>query len=202
MRCAQHSERTEMTFLKKTKSDPYVVQSLADSNAEYGVRAGRLAELKVALSELRSKAVAIERELGRTPAPVMRPSVAALLGDEVVDERTGKATRLAELRRLIADHEAAVAMQTARANEAKGVATLAACEAAKPEYGRRVAALASALEAVAVARAEYQALISAFEAEEISWTRLGVFVPNFLGVQGDGHIERFVREAMEYGYVA
>lgn len=184
-----------------TRTKAYVVQSLADSNAEYGVRASRLAELQVALSALRSEAVALDRELGRTPAPVIRPSVAALLGDEVVDERTGKATRLAELRRLIADHEAAVEMQTARVNEAKGVATLAACEAAKPEYGRRVAALASALEAVAVARTEYQQLVTAFEAEGISWTRLGVFVPNFLGPQGDGHIERFVKEAKDAGYV-
>ncbi|KFC68431.1 hypothetical protein FF80_01871 [Devosia sp. LC5] len=191
-----------MAFLKKTKSEPYVAQSLADSNAEYGVRAGRLAELRVALNGLRSEAVALERELGRTPAPVMRPSVAALLGDEVVDERTGKATRMAELRRLIADHEAAVELQTARVNESKGAANIAACDAAKPEYGRRVAALAAALETVAAARADYQELVNAFDAEEISWTRLGVFVPNFLGPQGDGHIERFVREAKEYGYVS
>lgn len=191
-----------MAFLAKTKSNPYVVQSLADSNAEYGVRARRLAELQVALSGLRSEAVALERELGRTPAPVVRPSVAALLGDEVVDERSGKASRLADIRRAIADHEAAVQLQTARANEARGVATLAACEAAKPEYARRVAALAAALQTVAVARGEYQALINAFEAEDLSWTRLGVFVPNFLGPLGDGHIERFVKEAKGYGYVA
>ncbi|MHA6297853.1 hypothetical protein [Devosia sp. CAU 1758] len=184
-----------------TKSKPYAVQSLADSHADYGVRVSRLAELQGALSALRSEAVALERELGRTPAPVVRPSVAALLGDEVVDERSGKASRLAELRRTIADHEAAVQLQTARADEAKGVATLAACEAAKPEYGRRVAALAAALEAVAVARADYQALVSAFDAEDISWTRLGVFVPNFLGPLGDGHIERFAKEAKGYGYV-
>lgn len=191
-----------MGILPSKKPAPYVVQSLADSNAEYGVRAGRLAELQVALSGLRSEAVALERELGRTPAPVIRPSVAALLGDEVVDVRTGKASRLAELRRLISDHEAAVEMQTARVNEAKGVATLAACEAARPEYGRRVAALAAALQTVAAVRAEYQALVSAFEAEDISWTRLGVFVPNFLGPLGDGHIERFVKEAKVAGYVS
>jgi hypothetical protein len=190
-----------MGILPSKKPAPYVVQSLADSNAEYGVRARRLTELQVALSTLRSEAVALERDLGRTSAPVMRPSVAALLGDEVVDERTGKATRLADIRRAIADHEAAVQLQTARATEAKGVATLAACEAAKPEYGRRVAALAAALQTVAAARAEYQALVNAFEAEEISWTRLGVFVPNFLGPLGDGHIERFVKEAKDAGYV-
>ncbi|UXN70585.1 hypothetical protein N8A98_05165 [Devosia neptuniae] len=191
-----------MALLKKTRSAPYVVQSLADSNAEYGLRAGRLAELQTALSALRTEALALDRELGRTTAPAMRPSVAALLGDEIVDERTGKSTRLLELRRTIADHEAAIELQKARVNEAKGVATIAACQAAKPEYGRRVAALAAALEAVAGARADYQQLVTAFEAEDISWTRLGVFIPNFLGTQGDGHIERFIREAKEAGYVA
>ncbi|MBJ3783853.1 hypothetical protein [Devosia sediminis] len=184
-----------------SEAEPFTVRSLGDYHPEYGERLAKLIELQVALSDLRSEAVRLEKQLGDTPRPKIRPAVAALLGEESLDERATLSARFREVQQQIADHQAAVALQSARVEEVKGKATIAACEAVKPEYARRVAAMVNALQSAAEARARYRELLDELDRKEIAWLRLGPFEPNFLGERGDGHIERMAREAMEHGYV-
>ncbi|ATU92740.1 hypothetical protein [Phyllobacterium zundukense] len=88
-----------------------------------------------------------------------------------------------------------------RIADARGKASSAVCASVRPEYGRRVAAIAKALEAVQAARNEYAGLVDDLEAENIAWTSLVPVALGFLGDRQDGHIARFLREAREAGYV-
>ncbi|MEQ8600948.1 MAG: hypothetical protein RLP98_13580 [Devosia sp.] len=189
-----------MALLSK-KNAPFVAPTMAETDADYAQRVERLATLNTALTELRQEQRRIERELADTPAPSVRPSVAALLGDEAVDARTALRTRLAEVNRSISDHDAAVTLQKARVEEARGRASLAVCEAVKPEYGKRVAAMITALEAANDARLELRRLVDDLDADGVGWTRLGVFEPVWLGDARDGHVQRIAREAKAAGYV-
>lgn len=189
-----------MGILKKPKIEQYVPPKMADLSAEYRERCERLQALHTGLGRLRQEHDQLERQLADTPAPVVRPGVAKLLGDETVDERVSLRARLEEVKRSITDHEHAIDLQQARIREARvGAATLVLDEV-KPEYGRRVAALAKALEAAAAAREDLYRLTSDLEADDVPWLRLGVFNPSFLGDRQDGHVQRFVREAKEAGY--
>lgn len=188
-----------MAIMKKPA--PFAVPTMADTDADYAARVERLTALNAALSGLRTEKRKIERELADTPAPTVRPSVAALLGDETVDARTALRSRLAEVNRSISDHDAAITMQKARVEEARGRASLAVCDAVKVEYGKRVAAMVSALEAAHEARLDLRRLVDDLEADGVSWTRLGVFEPVWLGDARDGHVQRIAREAKAAGYV-
>ncbi|QYO75329.1 hypothetical protein [Devosia salina] len=188
-----------MALMKKQA--PFEAPTMAETDTDYAARVERLGTLNAALSSLRQEQRRIERELADTPAPAVRPSVAALLGDETVDARTALRSRLAEVNRSISDHDAAVTLQKARVEEARGRASLAVCEAVKAEYGMRVAAMVTALEAAHEARLDLRRLVDDLEADGVSWTRLGVFEPVWLGDARDGHVQRIAREAKAAGYV-
>lgn len=109
---------------------------------------------------------------------------------------------MSELAALDRDIDAALEVLRQRLLVARSVASTAIVKAVKPEYGRRVAEIARALEAVAVARAGYDELRDQFEREDISWGALVPVSLSFLGDHRDGQIPRFVREAKEAGYYA
>lgn len=189
-----------MALLSK-KPAPFTVPTMAETDSEYASRLERLTALSVSLSNLNSERHRVDRELAASPPPSVRPSVAALLGDDTVDERVALRTRLGEIKRAITDHEAAIELQKQRVDEARGRASQAVCVAVKPEYSRRVAALVKALEEAHAARMELRHLVDDLESDGVSWTSMGVFEPNFLGDRHDGHVQRLAREAKEAGYV-
>lgn len=184
----------------KTPPATYIVPKLVDVDPEYGSRVARLKQIQSTLGDLHREQDVLDGELSSMPAPSVRPAVAALVGDDVVDERGEKRRRLAELRTTIADHSAAVDYQRRRIDEVKGPANIKICDVVRPEYGRRVASLVAALQTVAAAREELEQLTEALTEDGVSWTRLGVFTPTFLGDRRDGHIHRLTREAKEAGY--
>ncbi|WP_245525732.1 hypothetical protein [Mesorhizobium sp. M00.F.Ca.ET.216.01.1.1] len=93
-----------------------------------------------------------------------------------------------------------MAVLSARLNAAKGAASTKVREAVKPEYTRLVQAMAKAIEALKMARAEYDSLLDQFSAEDVEWTALTPMQPTFCGDRHDGHLERWLRAAREIGY--
>ncbi|MDR6635103.1 hypothetical protein J2X72_003915 [Phyllobacterium sp. 1468] len=87
-----------------------------------------------------------------------------------------------------------------RLADARSKASLAVCAKVKPEYARRVKAMADALEQVQVARAQYDELRSDLDANDVSWGSLVPMTPAFLGDYRDGHIPRWLGEAKRAGY--
>ncbi|MEF2557391.1 hypothetical protein VQ044_14075 [Aurantimonas sp. C2-5-R2] len=100
----------------------------------------------------------------------------------------------------MADLETAIDVVNGRLADARTKASVGACEIAKPEYGRRVAAICTALVSVAEARKAYADLIDEFERNDIAWLGLGPMTPRFLGDPRDGHLARYLMEAREAGY--
>ncbi|WVT73340.1 hypothetical protein QM996_17970 [Sinorhizobium chiapasense] len=190
-----------MAVFKKSSpaAEPFRVPSLA-SDPEYGVHHAKQAELHQRRGEVAAERREVERQITEAPAPVFRPGVAALLG-EAADGTTNLRTRLTELTALERDIDAALEEVRRRLSIARSAASMRICDAVKPEYGRRVANVCRALEAVAEARAEFEELRDQFEREDIAWSRLVPFSPTFLGDPRDGHIARYLKEAKEAGYV-
>jgi hypothetical protein len=189
-----------MAFLKSkpTAAEPYRVPPLA-MHTDYAVLCDKRAGLLVRQSAVRAEKRDVERQIAETPAPALRRGVAELL-EEAADSTTALRARLAELTVLERDIDAALEVLRQRLAVARTAASRAIVEAVRPEYARRVSAVAHALEAVAVARAAYDELRDQFEREDVSWGALGPASLGFLGEARDGHIERFVREAKSAGY--
>lgn len=190
-----------MAFLKKAAeaAEPFRVPSLIEGSAEYAGLIGKRSELFEKQSALRVERRDIERAITESPAPTLRPGVAELLG-ETSDSTTGLRARLAEVIKLERDVEAALEVVRQRLAVARTAASKAICLQTKPEYGRRVAAICEALEAVAAARAHYDDLRNELERQDVAWASLGPMNPHFLGDARDGHIQSYIREAKGAGY--
>jgi hypothetical protein len=189
--------------LLKTKTpaaEPFIVPPLT-SHPDYAALIDKRTALIDRKAAVRSEKRELERQIMDTPAPALRRGVAELL-DEAGDSTTHLRGRLSELAALDRDIDAALEVLRQRLLVARSVASTAIVKAVKPEYGRRVAEIARALEAVAVARAGYDELRDQFEREDISWGALVPVSLSFLGDHRDGQIPRFVREAKEAGYYA
>ena len=106
-----------MPIMKKATPAPYMPPTMAETHPEYAERNGRLAALESALAELVREHKSLERELAEAPAPKVKASVAALLGDEAVDERVALRARLHDVRNAIVDHESAIELQRRRVDE-------------------------------------------------------------------------------------
>ncbi|WP_439496841.1 hypothetical protein [Bosea sp. (in: a-proteobacteria)] len=189
-----------MAFLKKTTTpEPFRVPSLAEASTEYAGLIAKRAELLAQQSTLTAERRDLEQKIADAPAPAMRPGVAALLG-ETSDSTTGLRARLAEVQKLGADITAALEIVRQRLAVARGAASKTICAMARPEYGRRVAAICDALQALAAARAAYDDLRFEFDTQDVSWGSLVPMSPNFLGDARDGHIQRYLSEAKGAGY--
>jgi len=194
-------------ILKKTavpSAARFVVPSLADASPEYAALVRRQAELNASYASLLAEKRRLEKEVAADPAPRIRPGVAALLGDDPVDSRSAKLSRLADLRQAASDHETALATIQRRIAEATGPASAKVRAAVKPEFARRVAVLCQALAAVDDAREAYEQIRIGLDAEGVEWTALGPVGLGFLGDRVDGRsfqIQRVLREAREDGHV-
>lgn len=192
-----------MAIFKKPASvsaaEPFRVPSLAEASPDYAALIDKRQELLTQQSALTAERNELIRKIEEAPAPAMRPGVAALLG-ETSDSTTALRTRLSEVQRTLSDIDAALEVIRQRLAVARTGASKTICTAARPEYGRRVAALCEALWAVSAARAAYDDLRDEFERLDVSWGSLGPVSLGFLGDARDGHVHRFIREAKEAGY--
>lgn len=190
-----------MAVFKKTEpAAEFRVPSLAEASGEYAAIVDKQSELHARQSTLAAERRELEAKIAAAPAPAYRPGVAELLG-ESVETTSAERARLKEISALDTDIRAALDILKARGDDARGKASMAVCDRVKPEYARRVAAICKALEAVHEARTAYVELIDQLEREDVSWGRLGPMQPNFLGDARDGHVQRYIREAKDLGYV-
>jgi len=188
-----------MSIAKKAAgTEPFVVPPLT-SHPDYAALVQKREDLLARQAATRTEKREIERQIKATPAPTMRRGVAELL-EEASDSTTAILGRLSELITLDRDIEAALEVLRQRLAVARTTASQAIIGRCRDEYGRRVAAIAKALEALAEARAEYDEMRDQFEREDVSWVALGPVNLNFLGDARDGHVQRFTREAKEAGY--
>jgi hypothetical protein len=190
-----------MAFTRKKPTHEFCIPSLAEASPEYAALLQKQADLYALQSKLNGERRDIQKQIDAAgdSGPRVSARVAELLGDEA-DSAPMLQKQAGEIRNQLADVEAALEIVRRRLSEAKGPASTAVCQIVKPEYGRRVAAVAKALEAVEAARADYDDLRNQFEAEDVSWTALGPLSLGFLGDPRDSHIQRFLREAKEAGY--
>lgn len=145
----------------------------------------------------------VEEKLGARKDAPYSDGVAELLGETASDGEThnGLLQRLTALRAEGRDIEIALSVIARRMEEQRTNANRLVVDASRKEYGRRVAAIAHALQAVAAARAEYDELRFQFEDKDIRWSSLGPMSLGFLGEASDGHVQRVVKEAKDLGYV-
>ncbi|QCL92898.1 hypothetical protein [Agrobacterium tumefaciens] len=184
------------------KSDTFTVPSLAEADAVYGDLERKRAELISQQSTLRVELRAIEKELGAEKAASYSASVAALLGEgDGSDLTQQKRARAIDVKKLLADLDAAISIIDRRMADQQPKANTAAVEACRAEYGKHVKRMVESFRALQLARENYENFREDMEREDLRWTRLGPMSPTFLGDYRDGHVQRFIREAKELGYV-
>jgi hypothetical protein len=179
----------------------YTVPSLADASPIYASLLAKRAELEQRQRDNAAERRTLEKQIATSHAPAVRPEIAALLGDDPIDDVSAWRKRFRELRGEDADIEAALGVLRGRIAEEASRASRAVCATVKPEYARRVAAVCRAVETLAAARAGYEDLRGQFEAEDVAWTSLVPMSLGFLGDPRDGHLPRLLRDAKEAGYV-
>lgn len=191
-----------MAILKKAAAEPYRIPSLAEASPEFAALLHKQNDLYALQSKLNGELRDMQKQIDATGdrSPRVSTRVAELLGD-APDSAPMLRKQAADIRKELADVEAAIEIVRRRLTEAKGPASVAACQISKPEYGRRVVAVVRALETLAEARADYDDLRNQFEAEDIAWTALVPMSLGFLGDRHDGHLTRAVKEMREAGYV-
>ncbi|WP_095496110.1 hypothetical protein [Mesorhizobium temperatum] len=123
------------------KKQEFAVPSLADASPEYADLLGKQAALSARQSELAAETKRLEKDIRTAPRKEYSASVAALLG-EAVDTDNAPRRRVREIATETADIAAALAVLAARLQAAKGAASTKVRAAVKPEYGRRVQAMA------------------------------------------------------------
>ncbi|MER9900105.1 hypothetical protein [Mesorhizobium sp. M0130] len=179
---------------------PFVMPSLEDSSPAYAALLAKRLELNVSRGDLQTERRKLEKEIAAdTSKAVLRPAIANLLGDDE-DSKSHNFKRISEIHRSVADIDVALEVLRERIAVERGKASRIVCDAVRPEYQKRAAVVAKALETVQAARASYDDLRNQFEAEDISWGSLGPLTLGWLGDPRDGHIPRFLNDVREAGY--
>lgn len=176
------------------------VPSLAEVDTTYADLLQKQAELTSRQSDLEREKRAVEKEIAADTSRDISPAIAELLGDEPGAKSLNR-RRVAEIRKEIADIESAQIVLRQRLADARGRASTAVVAASRMEYARRVKAMVAAIEALSVARAEYDKIVDDFVANDVAWTSLTPLQPTFCGDRQDGHLQRWLRAAREAGYV-
>jgi chromosome segregation ATPase len=180
-------------------NEPFRVPSLAEVDSDYAALLQKQAELTARQAELEREKRAVEKAIAADTSREVKPEIAALLGDEPGSKALNR-RRVAEIRSEIADIEQAVIVLRQRLADARGRASTAVVAASRMEYARRVKAMVEAVEALSVARAEYDKIVDDFVANDVAWTSLTPLQPTFCGDRQDGHLQRWLRAAREAGY--
>ncbi|MQX19792.1 hypothetical protein [Sinorhizobium meliloti] len=192
-----------MAVFKKSApaAEPFRVPSLGEVDADYREIEQKISALQADQSATTREISVLEQDIHRRPAPAVRAGVAALIGEVVDTTLEARPARLRELRQHAQDIEAAVEILRRRLADRRASASAAVRAAVKDEYGRRVGAVAEALKEASAAHLELVDLIDQLEREDVSWVALGPMQPRFLGDPRDGHVQRYLKEAKELGYV-
>lgn len=192
-----------MGIMKKSSptAEPFRVPSLAEADSEYGTMEAKLAELNTEAANTAREIRLIEADMLARPAPAISAGVASLLGQAVDPSLTERPAKLVALRKHASDVENAQNIIRQLLADRRSIASVAACKAVKAEYGRRVAAIVSALEAVHTARLHAEELIDELDRNDVQLGYLPPLRPAFLGDLHSGHVQRFTKEARENGYV-
>lgn len=180
---------------------PFVMPSLEDSSPAYAALLEKRLELNVSRDALQAERRKLEKEIAIDTSTALRPAIANLLGDDE-DSKSYNFKRIAEIHRAVADIDVALEVLRERIAVERGKASRIVCDAVRPEYQKRAAVVAKALETVQAARADYEDLRNQFEAEDVAWTSLGPLTLGWLGDPRDGHIPRFLKDVREAGYYA
>lgn len=185
----------------KKPTEAFRVPSLADADTGYAALQAKLSELRDRQGEALRESRSLEKAIAADPARDVRPSLAELLGDEPGAKSVNR-KRLAEVKSLLADLEAALGVVEQRLRDAKTAASRAVCAIVRPEYARRVKAMIDAATLLDAAHKEYDDLRAQFELEDVAWGSLMPMTPAFLGDSNDPdrRIAKFIREAKEAGY--
>lgn len=189
-----------MAAKPKIVEESFRVPSLEEVDPDYRALVERRAKVANELAANARDQQSLRSDLEKNrKGPSLRSAVGELVGDVIeIDERP---KQLAELRKRAHDLEEAEAILSKRIADRKGAASIAVCNAVKIEFGTRVKALAQALEVAHAARRHFEDLLLELEANDVAWTRLGVVRQPWMGDIRDGHIQRFIREAKEHGYL-
>ncbi|MER9596685.1 MULTISPECIES: hypothetical protein [unclassified Mesorhizobium] len=178
---------------------PFVMPSLEDSSPAYAALLAKRLELSVSRGDLQTERRKLDKEIAADTSKALRPAIANLLGDDE-DSKSHNFKRITEIHRAVADIDVALDVLRERIAVERGKASRIVCNAVRPEYQKRAAVVAKALETVQAARASYDDLRNQFEAEDISWGSLGPLTLGWLGDPRDGHIPRFLNDVREAGY--
>ncbi|RWM26896.1 hypothetical protein [Mesorhizobium sp.] len=141
-----------------TKSE-FRVPTLAEADTEYAAIESRMADLMSQHSQTHREAEEIRADILARPAPRMRSGVAELLGGTVDTALLQRPTQLKEKRGRVADLEEAIEILRRNLADRRGHASAAVCSAVRKEYGKRVAAICTALDAVDAARRDAELLL-------------------------------------------
>lgn len=185
--------------LLKQKSTPFVVPSLVDADPAFAELVAKQHELLEQQAKLTAERIALVASITADKSDEVDPRVAALLG-EPLSGKAASRQRVGEINVNLKAIANAMEIIRDRLGKSRSKASLAVCAAVKPEYARRVKAMADAFEQIQVARAHYDELRSDLEANDVSWGSLIPMTPAFLGDYRDGHVARWLGEAKQAGY--
>ncbi|TIL56725.1 MAG: hypothetical protein E5Y79_28385 [Mesorhizobium sp.] len=184
------------------KANPdYRVLSQAEALPELGSLLEKENDISNSVRADRAELKLLERELAVDDTPEVHPDVAALLGDSP-SSKASKRKAIADIRHRIAVGETALVEIQKRRRLLETKASLAVCDAVRPEIGKRVAALVAALQAADMAHGELNELILAVEAEGVSWASLGPIRPFFMGDHRDAarRVATYIKDVRDAGY--
>ncbi|UVK44835.1 hypothetical protein BPNPMPFG_000300 [Mesorhizobium sp. AR07] len=193
-------------FAKLKKTDTYKIPSPSDvpEVAAMEVRRAELDARRAALDVERNSLWAVAQD-GTDDGD---DAVAAMLGDapDAANPSKQKArARLVELAKETATITKALDVLGGRMAAARNAASTAVVAQVKPEYARRVQALASALAEAAKAAVSFRALCDSLNDASVSWLSLTPLQPNrVLGDPRDRHgvLAQWFREAEQAGYIS
>ncbi|MCA0000927.1 MULTISPECIES: hypothetical protein [unclassified Mesorhizobium] len=175
--------------------------TLEECSDVYAVLKTKKAEINSGMSAAVAERRGLEKAIAADTSREVRPAIAELLGDAP----SGKALsrkRVAELKQLEGDLEAAQRIVDQRISDAHTEASRAACAAVRPEFANRVVAMVEAMKVLDAAHQSFEDLCRDLEAEDIRYGTLGQMKPFFLGdaKDGSGRIANYLKEAREAGY--
>lgn len=178
------------------------VPSLAEADDTYGALVARRGELNDKLRDATAAQREADAALAADSGSGVRAGVAELLGDEAEGSRRAKAEALRKARQQVADIDDALTIVGQRLRDAHVAASRAACAKVRPEFSKRVKALAKALIAADEAHRALDDLFLALESEDIATGTLGQVRPYFLGGARDQQrrIATYLKEVAEAGY--
>ena len=142
-----------MALLKKS-TEPFRAPSLADASPDYATQLAKRVELQDLQSVRIRERRALEKSIAEDTSREIRPSISALLGDAPGTKALSR-RRLAEVQSELTDIDAALVVVEQRIRDAHAKANRSACQAARPEFAKRIGAMVEAMKTLDAAHREF-----------------------------------------------